>query len=597
MTAQIPDPMKSNSGNVLNEAAQPAGNSMPDAPARGWRAAFPPAQWLPAYRPQWLGLDAIAGVTLAAYAIPVSLAYASLAGVPPQYGIYCYLIGGLFYALFGSSRQLAIGPTSAISMLVGVTIAGMAEDNPQRWADIAALTALLVGAMCVLAWLLRLSSLVNFISETILLGFKAGAALTIAMTQLPKLFGVKGGGEFFFERIGVLAKQIPDTNVAVLLFGIVAIVVMLLGEKFLPGRPVALGVVILSIIVFSFTPLEQLGFKIVGELPKGLPAFHMPGVRVRDVDGVIPLAFACLLLAYVESVSAARALAAQHRYEIDPRQELLGLGAANLGAAFFQAYPVAGGLSQSSVNDKAGAKTPLALVFASVTIGLCLMFLTGTLRNLPNVVLAAIVLVAVKGLINIRELRHVWRVSRYEFVVSMVAFSAVLLLGILKGVIVAVLVSLLLLIRRAANPHVAFLGQIPGTQLYSDMERNPGNLPVPGAMLFRVEAALVYFNTTHVREVIWKRIRAAAEPLKLVICDLSISPMVDLAGAAMLKKLHEELETAGIRLRLVSAHATVRDILRAEGLEESVGYFGRRITVADVVNEFQGHAAPAAQVG
>ena len=183
---------------------------------------------------------------------------------------------------------------------------------------------------------------------------------------------------------------------------------------------------------------------------------------MRDVDGLIPLAFACLLLAYVESVSAARALAAQNRYEIDPRQELLGLGAANLAAAFFQAYPVAGGLSQSSVNDKAGAKTPLALVFASVTIGLCLMFLTGLLRNLPNVVLAAIVLVAVKGLINIRELRHVWRVSRFEFTVSMVAFAGVLLLGILKGVIVAVLVSLLLLIRRAANPHVAFLGQIPG---------------------------------------------------------------------------------------------------------------------------------------
>ena len=578
----------------MNEEAQSANMSISDAPVRGWRAAFPPAQWLPTYRPQWLGNDAIAGVTLAAYGIPVSLAYASLAGLPPQYGIYCYLIGGLFYALFGSSRQLAIGPTSAISMLVGVTIAGMAEGNPQRWADIAALTAFLAGVMCVLAWLLRLSSLVNFISETILLGFKAGAALTIAMTQLPKLFGVKGGGEFFFERIHILATQIPNTNIAVLTFGLVAIAVLLLGEKFLPGRPVALGVVVLSIVVLSVTPLGQLGFKIVGELPKGLPAFHFPGVRVVDVDGVIPLAFACMLLAYVESVSAARALAAEHRYEIDPRQELLGLGAANIGAAFFQAYPVAGGLSQSSVNDKAGAKTPLALVFASVTIGLCLMFLTGTLRNLPNVVLAAIVLVAVKGLINIRELRHVWRVSRFEFVVSMVAFSAVLLLGILKGVIVAVLVSLLLLIRRAANPHVAFLGQIPGTRMYSDIERNPGNLAVPSALLFRVEAALLYFNTTYVRDVIWKRIRAVPGPLKLVVCDLSISPMVDLAGAAMLTKLHEDLKSAGIRLQLVSAHATVRDILRAEGLEERVGYFGRRITVADAIDEFQGHTASAA---
>ena len=328
-----------------------------------------------------------------------------------------------------------------------------------------------------MAWLLRLSSLVNFISETILLGFKAGAACTIALTQLPKLFGVKGGGEDFFERLVILGGQIPETNLAVLAFGLVALALLLLAEKYLPGRPAALFVVVASIVVMSVTSLGELGFKVVGALPQGLPDFKLPGLRVRDVEGVMPLAFACLLLSYVESVSAARALADAHKYEIDPRQEFLGLGAANLGAALFQAYPVAGGLSQSSVNDKAGAKTPLALVFASITIGLCLMFLTGGLKNLPNVVLAAIVLVAVKGLVNIGEMKRLWRVSRYEFVVSMIAFVAVLLLGILNGVIVAVLASLLLLIRRVAQPHVAFLGRIPGTRKFSDIERNPDNTP------------------------------------------------------------------------------------------------------------------------
>jgi len=478
-------------------------------------------------------------------------------------------------------------------MLVGVTVAGMANGDPERWADIAALTALVMASMCVLAWLLRLSSLVNFISETILLGFKAGAALTIAMTQLPKLFGVKGGGEHFFERIVILWGQLPDTNLAVLAFGLAALAALLLAEKFLPGRPAALFVVVISIVLLSLTPLGDLGFKIVGALPEGLPDFRPPGLRLRDVDGVIPLAFACLLLAYVESVSAARTLAQAHGYEIDARQELLGLGAANLGAAFFQAYPVAGGLSQSSVNDKAGARTPLALVFASVTIGLCLMYLTGMLRNLPNVVLAAIVLVAVKGLIDVGELRHVWRVSRFEFSVSMVAFAAVLLLGILKGVIVAVLVSLLLIIRRAAHPHVAILGQIPGTRIYSDMERHPDNTSVPGVLLFRVEASLLYFNVEHVRDAVWRRIRSTPEPLKLVVCDLSTSPAVDLAGARMLAKLYEELAAAGIRLRLVAAHAAARDILRAEGLEEEVGYFGRRVSVADVIDEFRDGAPRA----
>ena len=572
----------------MTEATTSSDALASSAPARGWRAVFPPAQWLRTYRAQWLSHDAIAGVTLAAYGIPVSLAYASLAGLPAQYGIYCYLVGGLFYALFGSSRQLAIGPTSAISMLVGVTVVGMADGDPARFASIAALTACVIAAMCVIAWIFKLSSLVNFISETILLGFKAGAALTIAMTQLPKLFGVQGGGHNFFESAYALGINLPDTNLAVLTFGVAAIVLLLLGEKYLPGRPIALIVVVISIVVMSATPLIDLGFKVVGVVPQGLPEFRLPGLRVRDVDGVIPLAFACLLLAYVESVSAARALAQKNGYEIDPRQELLGLGAANLAAGFFQAYPVAGGLSQSSVNDKAGAKTPLALVFASITIGLALMYLTGLLANLPNVVLAAIVLVAVKGLIDIRELRHVWKVSRYEFFVSMVAFAAVLFEGILKGVIVAVLVSMLLLIRRAAHPHVAFLGRIPGTRGFSDIERNPDNETIPGVLIYRVEASLLYFNVEHVREAVWNKVRATAGPVKMVVCDLSISPILDLAGARMLKTLHSQLEAAGIRLRLVAAHASARDMLRAEGLEERVGYFGRRITVADAVDEFQG---------
>jgi SulP family sulfate permease len=572
----------------VTSETSPAKSIPGEAAVLGWRAAFPPAQWLPAYRPQWLGRDAIAGVTLAAYGIPVSLAYASLAGLPAQYGIYGYLAGGLAYALFGSSRQLAIGPTSAISMLVGVTVAGMASGDPARWADIAALTALVIAAMCALAWVLRLSSLVNFISETILLGFKAGAALTIAMTQLPKLFGVKGGGEGFFERVVVLGGQLPGTNLAVLGFGLAALAVLLLGESLLPGRPVALFVVAISIVLLSVTSLGELGFKIVGALPQGLPDFRLPGLRIRDVDGVIPLAFACLLLAYVESVSAARTLAQAHKYEIDARQELLGLGAANLAAALFQAYPVAGGLSQSSVNDKAGARTPLALVFASATIGVCLLFLTGLLANLPTVVLAAIVLVAVKGLVNVRELRHVWRVSRFEFGVSMVAFAAVLLLGILDGVMVAAVVSLLLLIRRTAHPHVALLGRIPGTRVYSDLERNPDNEVVPGTLLVRVEAALLYFNAEHVREAVWQGIRVSPGTLRMIVFDLSSSPMVDLSGVRMLATLQAELQDRSVVLRLVGARASVRDLLRAEGLEGRVGHIDRRLSLADVVEEFQG---------
>ena len=566
-----------------------------EGPIKGWRAVFPPLQWLAAYRPQWLAGDAVAGVTLAAYAIPVSLAYASLAGLPPQNGIYCYLLGGLFYALFGTSRQLAVGPTSAISMLVGVTVAGMADGDLARWADIAELTALVFAGMCVLAWMLRLSTLVNFISETILLGFKAGAALTIAMTQLPKLFGVPGGGEHFFERIWTLGGQLGDTNVAVLGFGLAALALLWLGEKALPGRPVALFVVAASIVLLSVTALGDLGFKTVGALPQGLPDVRWPALRVRDVDGVIPLAFACFLLAYVESVSAARTLAQRHGYDIDPRQELLGLGAANVAAALGQGYPVAGGLSQSSVNDKAGAKTPLALVFASATIALCLLFLTGLLRNLPSVVLAAIVLVAVKGLIDVPALRRLWRVNRFEFSIAMIAFVGVLLLGILKGVMLAAVTSLLLLIGRVARPHVAFLGRIPGMRRYSDLERNPDNEVIPGVLIFRVESGLFYFNVEHVRQVVWQQLRTATVPVQLVVCDLSTSPYVDIAGARMLAGLHTDLAAAGIQFQLVEARAAVRDMLRAEGLEERLGQINRRMSVDDVIETFRNQTEPRAQ--
>ena len=558
----------------------------------GLASLIPPLRWLPEYERSWLGSDVVAGITLAAYAIPVSLAYASLAGLPPHSGIYCYFVGGIGYAIFGTSRQLAVGPTSAISMLVGTTVAGMADGDPARWAAIAALTALVVAVIGGLAWLLRLSGLVSFISETILIGFKAGAALTIALTQLPKLFGVPGGGDHFFERSWILLGQLGDTNVVVLLFGLASLLLLVLGNKLFPGRPVALLVVAAAILGVSFFNLEEKGVAIVGAIPAGLPELAWPSLRLRDVDGVIPLAAACFLLAYVEGVSAARTLAESHGYKINARQELLALGAANFAAAFSHGFPVAGGLSQSAVNDKAGARSPLALVFASLAIAWCLIFFTGLLHNLPKVVLAAIVLVAVRGLINVPALRHLWHVSRFEFGIAMVAFGGVLLLGILKGVLLAVIASIVVLLANVARPHVAFLGRIPGTSRFSDVERHPDNEIIPGVLIFRVEASLLYFNVDHVKNRVWARI-AESDSLRLVICDLSNSPYVDVAGATMLTELHKELSARGIQLRIVEAHSKTRDLLRAEGLEEQVGYFGRHMSVEQAILESAAAGQPS----
>jgi len=560
-------------------------------PVAGKDSVLPFTQWISGYNLESLRSDAIAGVTLAAYAVPVSMAYATLAGVPPHHGIYCYLLGGLCYAAFGTSRQLAVGPTSAIAMLVGTTVASMAEGDSARWIAIASLTALTVAGLSILAWLLRLSALVSFISETILIGFKAGAALTIAMTQLPKLFGVSGGGDHFFERVWTLANQLGQTNLTVLGLGALALVLLLLGEKFLPSRPISLIVVALATLVVSVTTLAEAGVATVGVLPAGLPEITLPSMRWSDVDGILPLSGACFLLAYIEGISAARTLAVKNDGEINPRQELLALGMANLGVAFGQGFPVAGGLSQSAVNDKAGARTPMALVFASATLAACLLFLTELLANLPTVVLAAIVLVAVKGLIDLKAMRHLWLVSRLEFKIAMVALIGVLLLGILKGVLVAAVVSLLMLLAGVARPHVAFLGRIPGTRRFSDLQRHPDNEELPGAIIFRVEASVYYFNADHIRQVVWERIEKAPA-LKLIVCDLSETPVVDVAGARMLAALHRELAKRGIIMRVVESHAKVRDLLRAEGVEERVGYLGRHISVDQAIAEFQASAVP-----
>lgn len=544
---------------------------------------FPITSWVKEYKKKDLKSDFIAGITLAAYGIPVSMAYATLAGLPPQYGIYGYLIGGLFYSILGTCRQMAIGPTSAISLLIGTTIATMAKGDVQRWADIASLTALVFSVLAILAYFLRLSGIINFISETVLVGFKAGAAITIGLTQLPKLFGVKGGGENFLDRIITLFQQIPDMNTSVLLFGITAIIILIAGEKILPGKPIALLIVVLSIVLISTTSLANHGFSTVGVIPTGLPEFHLPALRIKDVDGVLPLALACFLLSYIESVSAGRTLAQKNGYTINPRQELLALGVANAAAALGQGYPVAGGLSQSAVNDNAGAKTTISLVFASLAIAFCLLFLTGFLQNLPTVILASIVLTAIRGLFDLDEIKHLYRINKQEFYISMIALVGVLIWGILTGVLLAAIITLLLLIKATSSPYVAFLGRIPGTSRYSDLERHPDNEKIEGVLIVRIESSIFYFNVENIKERLWEKIDNDANPLRTVVLDLSSSPKIDMAGARFLKQLFIDLKSRNISLKIAEARSEVRDTLRSENLEALLGHISRGTSVDDLV--------------
>jgi sulfate permease, SulP family len=366
--------------------------------------------------------------------------------------------------------------------------------------------------------------------------------------------------------------------------GIIALVLLVLGERLLPAKPVALGVVAVSIVAASVLGLPALGVATTGEIPAGLPTLEGPALRLRDVEGIVPLAAGCLLLAYIESVSAARSFATKHGYALNPRQEFLGIGAANLATALGQGYPVAGGLSQSAVNDKAGARTPLALVFASGTLALCLLFLTGLLENLPKAVLAAVVLTAVFGLLDFPALFRMWRVSPLDFYAAAVALAAVLFLGILQGILTAALASIVMLLARVSRPHVAFLGRVPGTSTYSDLARHPENETLAGVIAFRPEASLIYVNADAILESVLNRLGTVGpSDVHLVVCDLSASPYVDLAGSRMLHELHSQLAARGIALRIVGAHGWARDLLRADGIGEKVQGLGRVVTLDNLL--------------
>jgi len=544
------------------------------------KTALPIVQWLPNYRSEWLRPDVVAGLTLAAYGIPVAVAYSSLAGLPPEAGLYCYLLGGIAYALFGTSRQLAIGPTSAISILIGSAIGAMAAGDALRQSHLAAGVAILAGIIGLICWLLRLGNLANFVSETILSGFKVGAGLVIASTQLPKLFGISSGGDNFFQRIVQLVKHLPDTHMPTLMVGAGALLLLILGEKLLPSRPIALFVVAISIAVMTWFPLASRGVKIVGAVPRGLPSLGWPLVQWNEVDGLLALALACFLLSYVESISTVRTFAVKHGYPIDADQELLALGAANFAAGFGGGYPLAGGMSQSAVNEKGGARSQLALVFASGAIAIVLLFLTGLMSNLPQAVLAAIVLMAIQGLINPRDLRHLYRISKMEFRIAMVATVGVLAFGILKGVLLAAIFSLLLLLKRASNPRIADLGRLPGTDHFVDIFRAPEAEVLPDVLALRIETPLLYFNVENVRKEILGR-SATGSAARTVVLDLSASPNIDLAGVRMLGQLHRELQTTGIAFRLAGVHGNVRELLQVEKLDGVIEGAAARRDVAE----------------
>jgi high affinity sulfate transporter 1 len=461
----------------------------------------------------------------------------------------------------------------------------LANGDTSRFGALAACTALLVAVIAFVAWLFGAGSIVHFISESVMIGFKCGVALFLASTQLPKLFGVPGAhGGGFWTRMGQFFHHLHETNPAALIVGLIALALLIAGKIFLKHKPVALFVVVGAILVAAIFSLDARGVKLLGAVPHGLPHIRLPAVGWNDVNNVLPLAFACFILGAVETAAVGRMFIAKHGGRLDPNQELLALAAANLAAGLGQAFPVSGGMSQSLVNEGAGARSPLSSLVAAVLILLVTLFFAGTLRYLPQPVLAAVVLVAVAGLFKVSALKQLWRVDKTEFIVAMAAFLGVLASGLLRGVLIGAVISLVLLLRRASRPHVALLGRIPGSRRFSDRQRHPDNELITGVSIFRPESGLVYFNIEHVRDTILDTVHAQPTPPKLVVIDLSAAPHVDIQAAEALAGMADELSASGIRVQAVEARSSVRDRLRAAGVDEKLGGINRFSSIADVLD-------------
>jgi high affinity sulfate transporter 1 len=529
----------------------------------------------------------VAGLTLAAYLLPAGIGDASLAGLAPEAGLYACLFSGLVFWIFCSSKHTVITVTSALSLLIGASVGELSVNEPARHASLAACVTLLISAIVFAAWLIRAGNAIGFFSETVLVGFKAGLALYLASTQLPKLFGFKGTHGDFWERSAYFVAHLRDTHPVSLLVGVIALAVLVAGKLWAKNRPVAFLVVVSGMLAARLMDLDARGVTLLGDVPQGLPSLGLPMISRQDLNQLLPIGLAGFVLAAVETSAIGRMFGQKHANKFDANQELLALGAGNLLSGLSRGFPVSGGMSQSLVNESAGAKTPLSGLIAALFTLIVVVFASGLLRNLPQPVLSAIVLAAVMSLFDIRTLRHIWHFSRTEFSVAIAALFGVLGSGPVNGVLLGAAISIVLLLRQAARPRVIELGRVPGTRLFADRVRHPENESIAGVLVVRCESSLLYFNAEFVRERVLELLSERQDAVRLIVFFLGAVPKVDLAGAELLAGLHKTFQAQGIEFRLAESHGEVRDALRRIEFERDYGTLETGQTVDGIISKWQ----------
>jgi len=532
---------------------------------------LPITDWLPRYQRSNLRPDVIAGIALAGLLVPEAMGYAGIAGLPPQAGLYATVFGLLAYAIFGTSRQLAVSPTSASSAILAATVAPLAAADPGKFMALASAVTLVLGFLFLLAGSFKLGFLSDFISKPVLKGFVFGVALSIVIKQVPKLLGIVPGKGHAYQQLWHILRYAGEANFWTVAVGLAALAVLIAVDRWLPRIPGALVVLVGGIAVSRAFELHSLGVHIVGQIPAGLPRPGLPVLTWAEWLQAAPAAVGLVLVLFAESMGAARTFASKNGYEVDANQELRALGLANATSAIFHGMQVGGGTSGTAANDANGAQSQVSAIAASATVALTLLFLTGWFYHLPEAILAAIVIHAVWHLLDYRTVWNFRLVSNIEFRTAVIAIAGVVALDILNGLLLAVILTLISLMRFLVMPQVVVLGRLRDTGEYADIERHPDAEVFPGVLILRIDRIWFFANADGIRNHIKQLINALPKSLQTVILNLAPVSMIDVTAVDVLAQLHASSAKHGRRLVLAGVRDPVRDTLERAGLIRIIG--------------------------
>jgi high affinity sulfate transporter 1 len=550
--------------------------------SKGLSRFLPVLSWLPHYNREDLRPDAMAAITMAAFSVPELMAFAKLAGLHPQYGLYAGIFAGIAYFLFGTIKHLVVGPAASQSVMVAGVLGTMAASETDRYLALAMMTSILVGIIFLIARMFRLGWILSLIPVGVMRGFIAGVGLTIIVSQLPKVIGIESANGDFFTNLFHFLEHLGQTNFYTLGLAVIFMGILVMLEwkaRWIPGP---LVVVVLSILVITFTDLHDRGVEIIGEIPPGIAMPEVPDIVASDIRALIPLALGLFIVSFVESMSMGRMYQHKYGYKPDPEQELVALGSTNVVVGFFQGFPVSGSFSRTLLNDHIGARTQLSGLMVSVIVIMVVLFFTEAFYYMPEVVLAVLIIVAVYKLVDLRSHHRIRMLSKTEFYITMVSLSGVLVFGVLEGVLIGVIISFLVVNYRISSPHIAVLGRVPGTDHFTDIKRHPDNETFPGVLVVRVDAPLIFANSHVVKDTILEMVDGDPSVHSVVI-DLQTSPMIDISSAEMLVELDEALDERDIDLRLAEAIGEVQDMLLAAGVTKVTGPVDHEHDLQDVV--------------